>query len=133
MERHEAGEPEYSIPLVIMRPRRRPVMPVSVRDWDNFIERVKSCQVSSHPKTIIASVAFTVGVTAGFSIIPIAYGRLPGWVTLVYVVFCVAGLVAGITLAVVQRELAHDNQARINALVADMEAMKAEFVDPDGG
>ena len=116
--------------ILIGLPRERRSIPIYLDEWDELVERIESCKVSLQPWSIAYSVAFAVGVTAGLSILPIAFAALPSWVMTVYVVICSLGLGVGAICVVSERTLARTQHAQIDDLVSHMERIKQPFSDP---
>ena len=117
----------------VIRIRTRPEQPgmvISVTEWDQLVGRVESCKVSLQPWSVAYSVAFGVGVTAGLSIAPIAFSRLPWWILTIYVVFGALGLFSGIIFFVAEKALARRQQSQIDQLISDMNHTKASFTPP---
>jgi hypothetical protein len=131
-----AGQPEQrseirfqTSHLIITRPEQVSI-PIPLDEWDELVDSVRSCRVTIYPWAIAYSVAFGVGVTAGLSIAPIAFSRLPWWVLTIYTVFCALGLGMGIICVVAERVLARRQQSQIDRLIFQMERTKAAFTQP---
>ena len=119
-----------SVPFKILFPHERIAIPIFIDEWEELTGRIESCKVSLHPWSIAYSVAFAVGVTAGLSIAPVAFGSLPTWVMTAYIVICALGLAIGSTCVIAERVLAKGQHSQIDDLVSHMERMKQPFSDP---
>ena len=129
MTSHPAG-PGENLQLVevrILNPVPRVAIPVDLEEWESLANRIASCKVSLRPWAIAYSVAFAVGVTAGLSIMPIAYAQLPAWVLTTYIVICTLGLASGAICVISERALAGSQQTQIDDLVADMRRLKQSY------
>ena len=114
----------------IIFPGERAAIPIFLDDWEALTNRIASCKVSLRPWAIAYSVAFAVGVTAGLSIIPIAYAQLPAWVLTTYIVICALGIASGAICVIAERALAGNQQTQIEDLVADMRRIQGSFTSP---
>ena len=127
-------EQPLGIPIPItanmLLPPPQQYMPIPLEEWDRLIGRIESCKMSTHPWSVAYSVAFGVGVTAGLSIAPIAFSRLPWWVLTVYIVLCAVGLVSGIIFVVGERTLARSQRGQIDNRISDMRSIRASFTTP---
>ncbi len=94
--------------------------------------KVASCRVAVHPWSIAYSVAFTLGVTAGLSIAPLAFAELPLWVLTVYIALCAVGLVSGLILVVAERVSAQSQRGQIDNLISDMGNIRASLTESTG-
>ena len=100
---------------------------ISVTEWDSLMSRIAACKVSVQFRMLAASVAFAVGVTAGLSIIPIAFAQLPIWVLMAYISAFNLGMGLGIGLVIVARSDARSQHSDIDGLLADMGERRAPF------
>ncbi len=123
----QPGEARVTVEYLVAHSRERPAMLMPLDDWEALTNRIASCKVSLRPWAIAYSVAFAVGVTAGLSIIPIAYAQLPAWVLTTYIVICALGLASGAICVISERALAGNQQAQIDDLVADMRRIRGRF------
>ena len=114
---------------ILYRPARTSML-ISLADWDSLLARVKSCKVSLQLRALAASVAFAIGVTAGLSIIPIAFAQLPIWVLMAYIGAFNLGVGLGIGLVGAARSDARRQRSDIDDLIADMEKRRAPFANP---
>ena len=100
---------------------------ISVADWDSLMSRIAACKVSVQFRMLAASVAFAVGITAGLSIIPIAFAQLPIWVLMAYIAAFNLGMGLGIGLVIAARSDARSQRSDIDGLLADMGERRAPF------
>ena len=124
------SETRVTATILIGLPRERIAIPIYLDEWDELVERIESCKVSLQPWSIAYSVAFAVGVTAGLSIAPVAFGGLPAWVMTAYIVICALGLAIDSTCIIAERVLAKGQRSQIDDLVSHMERIKQPFSDP---
>ena len=118
----------------ILFPAERASIPVPVEEWDALIERVKACKPSFPFWTATYSVAFGIGITAGLSILPIAFApQMPGWVFTAYVTTSAVGFVAGILSVIAERAASRRQQSDIDRLVVELERRKSLAVATGGG
>lgn len=103
---------------------------ISVADWDRLISRIAAGKVSLQFRMLAASVTFAIGITAGLSIIPIAFAQLPIWVLMAYIAAFNLGVGLGIGLVVAARSDARRQRSDIDDLIADMEKGRAPFSNP---
>lgn len=107
---------------------------ISVADWDSLLERVKACKPSFPFWTATYSVAFGIGITAGLSILPIAFApQMPGWVFTAYVTTSAVGFAAGILSVIAERAASRRQQSGIDRLVVELERRKSLAVETGGG
>ena len=107
---------------------------ISVADWDSLLERVKACKPSFPFWTATYSVAFGIGITAGLSILPIAFApQMPGWVFTAYVTTSAVGFAAGILSVIAERAAARRQQSDIDRLVVELERRKSLAVATGAG
>ena len=123
----EPGEIQLGTTLRLVLPQPRTAMPIYLDDWEDLGERVESCKVSLQPWSIAYSVAFAVGVTAGLSILPLAFANLPSWVMTVYIAICALGLGIGVICVIAERVLAKTQHSQIEDLIGHMERLKQQF------
>ena len=100
---------------------------ISVTEWDSLMSRIAACKVSIQFRMLAASVAFAVGITAGLSIIPIAFAQLPIWVLMAYIAAFNLGAGLGIGLVIAARNDARSQRSDIDGLLADMGERRAPF------
>ena len=100
---------------------------ISVADWDSLMSRIAACKVSIQFRMLAASVAFAVGITAGLSIIPIAFAQLPIWVLMAYIAAFNLGVGLGLGLVIAARSDARSQRSDIDGLLADMGERRAPF------
>ena len=100
---------------------------IPVTDWDRLISRIAAGKVSIQFRMLAASVAFAIGITAGLSIIPIAFAQLPIWVLMAYIGAFNLGVGLGIGLVVAARSDARRQCSDIDDLIADMQKRRAPF------
>lgn len=118
---------------ILFRPERTSI-PVPVEEWDALIERVKACKPSFPFWTATYSVAFGIGITAGLSILPIAFApQMPGWVFTAYVTTSAVGFAAGIVSVIAERAAARRQQSDIDRLVVELERRKSLAVATGAG
>jgi len=107
---------------------------ISVADWDSLLERVKAGKPAFPFWTATYSVAFGIGITAGLSILPIAFApQMPGWVFTAYVTTSAVGFVAGIVSVIAERAASRRQQSDIDRLVVELERRKSLAVETGGG
>lgn len=114
---------------VIYRPERTSML-ISIADWDSLMARIASCKLSLQLRILAASVAFAIGITAGLSIIPIAFAQLPIWVLIAYISATAFGLGIGLGLVIAARGDWRNQQSTIDTLLADMAKRRAPFTTP---
>lgn len=114
---------------VLYRPERTSML-ISIADWDSLMARIASCKLSLQLRILAASVAFAIGITAGLSIIPIAFAQLPIWVLIAYISATAFGLGIGIGLVIAARGDWRSQQSNIDTLLADMAKRRAPFTTP---
>ena len=118
----------------ILFPAERTSIPVPVEEWDSLIERVKACKPSFPFWTATYSVAFGIGITAGLSILPIAFApQMPGWVFTAYVTTSAVGFAAGIVSVIAERAASRRQQSDIDRLVVELERRKSLAVATGAG
>ena len=117
--------------VALTEPQEQPGMPVSLDTWKRIMQRVKDCKVSLRLWSVAYSVAFAVGITAGLSIIPLAYAQLPWWILTVYISLCALGIGVGVVLIIAERILARNQQSQVDSLIADMQQVMAPFVSSE--
>ena len=100
---------------------------IPVTEWDSLMSRIAACKVSVQFRMLAASVAFAVGVTAGLSIIPIAFAQLPIWVLMAYIAAFNLGVGLGLGLVIAARSDARSQHSDIDGLLADMGERRAPF------
>lgn len=126
-------EPNYIVIPSFHRVRTRPPedsLLISIADWDSLMSRIASCKLSLQLRILAASVAFAIGITAGLSIIPIAFAQLPIWVLIAYISATAFGLGIGFGLVIAARGDWRSQQSNIDTLLADMAKRRAPFATP---
>ena len=108
-------------------PEPRVAIPVPLDEWEAISARVESCKVSLQPWSIAYSVAFAVGITAGLSILPLAFANLPSWVMTAYITICVLGLGVGVICVIAERVLGKTQHSQVEDLIGHVERLKQQF------
>ena len=130
MDYHIGVDSSYVLIPDFKRVRVRPPeesLAISVTEWDSLMSRIAACKVSVQFRILAASVAFAVGVTAGLSIIPIAFAQLPIWVLMAYIAAFNLGVGLGIGLVIAARSDARSQRSDIDGVLADMGERRAPF------
>lgn len=122
------NEYEISQTMRVPKPVDQEAILVSTGDWDSYVERIESCRTAFNAWAVSYSVAFSIGVTAGLTIIPLAFSMLSFWVSVAYIVLCSVGLVAGIILVIAERAVARRQRTHIDDLVNDMGRARSRFI-----
>ena len=119
---------------IILFPAECASIPVPVEDWESLIARVKACKPSFPFWTATYSVAFGIGITAGLSVIPIAFApQMPDWVVTAYVTTSGMGFAAGIMAVIAEKAVSRHQQSDVDRLVAELERRKALATEAGAG
>ena len=111
--------------VIRYRPDRTSIL-VPVEEWDSLTARIRACKTTFPFWTVTYSVAFGIAITAGLSIIPVAYApQLPNWVFTTYVTTSAVGFVGGIISVIAERVASRRQQSDIDGLVVEMERRKS--------
>ena len=106
---------------------------ISVTDWDSLIDRVKAGKPSFPFWTATYSVAFSIGVTAALSIIPMYFAQVPLWVLVAYIGLSLCGFVGGIIAFIAERAVSRHQQSDVDRLVAELERRKTLATEVGAG
>ena len=119
---------EITVPVqekILYRPGRASIL-VPVEEWDSLTSRIRACKTTFPFWTATYSVAFGIAITAGLSIIPVAFTpQLPNWVFTTYVTTSAVGFVGGIISVIAERAASRRQQSDIDRLVVEMERRKS--------
>lgn len=118
---------------IILFPAERASIPVPVEDWESLIARVKAGKPSFPFWTATYSVAFSIGVTAALSIIPMYFAQVPLWVLVAYGGLSHCGFVGGIIAFIAERAVSRHQQSDVDRLVAELERRKALATEVGAG
>ena len=111
---------------IILFPAEHASILVPVEEWDSLTSRIRACKTTFPFWTATYSVAFGIAITAGLSIIPVAFTpQLPNWVFTTYVTTSAVGFVGGIISVIAERAASRRQQSDIDRLVVEMERRKS--------
>ena len=131
---HRPGRVAINREEIILFPPERTSMLIPVEDWDSLTTRIRACKAAFPFWTATYSVAFGIGITAGLSVIPIAFApQMPSWVLNAYVTTSAVGFVAGIISVIAERASSRRQQSDVDLLVAEMEQRKSSSIEAGAG
>lgn len=116
--------------IKVLAPTTKDAIPVAVDDWNSLIERIKGCKALVRRWPIVYSVAFSVAIAVGVSMIAVDFTQHSTWVFAAYVSVTALSIGAG-AVSVIADWLTQRHQAdNVDLLVSDMERVRSQFMPP---